>query len=169
MTEQTRTPALPFSGQVAIVTGGAQGLGEGIVKMLVGNGCAVMIFDVNEEKAKSFAESLRAQGHRAESFKVDVAQEQSVREGFAALCAKFDRLDIMVNCAGIVGPSGIKADEVSTEDFDRVYEGKQISRNIQISCSDLCSFSHAHGWAWLLGGVLNSSCHTIIMNCRVCS
>ncbi len=120
---------LPFAGQTAIVTGGVQGLGEGIVKMLVENGCAVMVFDVNKEKASAICESLRSQGPNVavESCVVDVASEESVREGFAAFRAKFPRLDIMVNCAGIVGPTGLKVDEVRTEDVDKVYEGISYS------------------------------------------
>lgn len=120
---EAQTCALPFAGQVAIVTGGGRGLGEGIVRMLVENGCAVMIFDVNEEQTKSFAESLCARGYRVQFCRVDISEERSVREGFAALRKSFDRLDIMVNCAGIVGPNGVKLEEVSTEDFDSVFRG----------------------------------------------
>ena len=116
--------SLQFAGQVAIVTGGAQGLGEGIVKMLVENGCSVMIFDMNLAKATAFADSLRTKGYTVECCRVDVSDEQSVLEGFAALRAKFDRLDIMVNCdTGIMGPSGMKTAEVDVEGFDRVYRG----------------------------------------------
>ena len=123
MAEDTQPSSLQFAGQVAVVTGGAQGLGEGIVKMLVENGCSVMIFDMNMEKATAFADSLRTKGYVVECCRVDVADEQSVREGFAVLHAKFDHLDIMVNCAGIMGPSGMKTAEVKAEEFDRVYRG----------------------------------------------
>ena len=116
--------SLQFAGQVAIVTGGAQGLGEGIVKMLVENGCSVMIFDVNLEKAMALTDSLRTKGYTVECCRVDVSDEQSVLEGFAALRAKFDRLDIMVNCAGILGPNAfVRTAEVKAEDFDQVYKG----------------------------------------------
>ena len=123
----TAAPSLMiFADQVAIVTGGAQGLGGGIVKMLLENGCAVMIFDVDEEKSKALCDSLRAQGHCVEFCKVDIADERSVQEGFSVFRSKFDRLDIMVNCAGIVGPTAIKTEEVKTDDFDKVYEGTYI-------------------------------------------
>ena len=110
----------PFRGQYAIVTGGAQGLGEGIVRMLVEGGCSVMVFDVNLTKAKAFASTL---SDAVECCTVNVADEASVAAGFEVFRAKFPRLDIMVNCAGIVGPNGTKIEGVSTEDFDRVYEG----------------------------------------------
>ena len=127
--EGVQSSSLQFAGQVAIVTGGAQGLGEGIVKMLVENGCSVMIFDVNLEKATAFADSLRKKGHAVECCRVDVSDEQSVCEGFAALRAKFDHLDIMVNCAGIVGPNAIKTAEVKAADFNRVYQGTKHSQH----------------------------------------
>ncbi len=109
--------ARAFEGQVAIVTDGAQGLGEGIVRMLVENGCSVMVFDANGPKAKACADTA---GSRVEWCEVDVSQEESVRKGFMVFREKFGQLDIMVNCAGIVGPNGIKADQVATIEFDRV-------------------------------------------------
>eukprot|EP00731_Ephydatia_muelleri_P022561 Em0015g144a len=114
-------PEGAFLGQYAIVTGGAQGLGEGIVKMLVDGGCSVMIFDVNLAKTKAFASSLSEKGHVVECCAVNVAEEASVTAGFEAFRETFPRLDIMVNCAGIVGPNGVKIESVSAEDFDRVY------------------------------------------------
>ena len=113
-----------FEGQVAIVTGGAQGLGEGIVHMLVENGCSVMVFDVNGPKVKACAESLRSKGGRVEWYEMDVSLEESVCKGFTVFREKFSQLDIMVNCAAIMGPSGVKADQISVEEFDRVYGGK---------------------------------------------
>ena len=108
----------------AIVTGGGQGLGEAIAKMLVENGCAVMIFDVDEAKAKTVTDTLRANGHKVEWCRVDVANEGSVSTGFEAFRSKFERLDVMVNCAGILGPPAMKVDAVNTEDFDRTYQGR---------------------------------------------
>lgn len=116
-----------FRGQYAIVTGGAQGLGEGIVKMLVDGGCSVMIFDVNLAKTKTFASALSEKGHVVECCAVNVAEEASVAAGFEAFREKFPRLDIMINCAGIVGPNGVKIESVSAEDFDRVYAGRRCS------------------------------------------
>ena len=122
--EERQTSSLPFANQAAIVTGGGQGLGEAITKMLAENGCAVMIFDVVEAKAKTVADTLRAKGQKVEWCRVDVADEASVSAGFETFRGKFERLDVMVNCAGIVGPHAMKVDEVNTEDFDRTYEGR---------------------------------------------
>ena len=123
MAESTSISGAAFAGQVAIVTGGAQGLGEGIARMLAGHGCAVMLFDVAGVKAKALAGAMASEGCRVEWCEVDVSSEESVRNGFESFRGKFERLDIMVNCAGIVGPNAMKAEQVATADFDRTYEG----------------------------------------------
>lgn len=113
-----------FTGQAAIVTGGADGLGKAIVNMLVQNGAKVMIFDVVEEKTQTFVAELQSAGHTVKGCNVDVSQEASVKQGFAEFLEFSDRLDIMVNCAGIVGPNGVNSESVTVEDFDRVCAGK---------------------------------------------
>ena len=115
-----------FASQVAIVTGGAQGLGESASRMLARNGCSVMIFDTNEEKARAVAQSLQTEFAgkvRFEACVVDVSDEASVQAGFQTFRSKFDRLDIMVNCAGILGPSGVNTEAIEVADFDKVYAG----------------------------------------------
>ena len=56
--------------------------------------------------------------------KVDVSDEGSVASAFEKFRSNFSRLDIMVNCAGIVGPNATKTEDVSTADFDKVYAGE---------------------------------------------
>lgn len=103
------------------MTGGAQGLGVGIVEMLVMGGAKVAIFDVQEAKAK---EAVTSMGSNVISCTVDVSNEDSVKAGFKYVMDSFGRVNIMVNCAGIVGPNAVGVDEVSCKDFDRVYESK---------------------------------------------
>ena len=54
---------------------------------------------------------------------MDVSNEASVLAGFEALRSQFDRLDIMVNCAGILGPTGIPTEVVDVANFDKVWAG----------------------------------------------
>ena len=115
------------------MTGGGQGLGEGIAKMLSDKGAAtVVIFDINEEKGQAVAESLR----NGLFCKVDVSSEDSVKAGFETVRATCGRLDIMVNCAGIMGPNKEKTEDVKTADFDSVNAGVQnadiMSRSIYL-------------------------------------
>ena len=108
------------------MTGGGQGLGEGIAKMLSDNGAAtVVIFDINEEKGQAVAESLC----NGLFCKVDVSSEDAVKAGFEIVRATCGRLDIMVNCAGILGPNKQKTEDVETADFDRVNAGAQNADN----------------------------------------
>lgn len=112
---------LPFQDQVAIVTGGADGIGRSIVQMLVENGASVAVFDVNEDKMKETMQTMQDDGYKTVVVNVDVSDEKSVQKGFKEFNRHFDRLDIMINCAGIVGPNGVKVEDVTVEDFDRVY------------------------------------------------
>lgn len=105
------------------MTGGAQGLGLGITRMLVENGARVVIFDMNMEKGTEVATSMQGDGYSVSFQEVDVSSDASVASAFEKLGKDYGRLDIAVNCAGIVGPHLTKTDQVDVKDFDRVYEG----------------------------------------------
>lgn len=81
----------------AVVTGGASGLGEAVVRRLVAEGAKVAIFDMNVERGEALAKELAAVFCR-----VDVQSESSVDEGFAKARAANGQERILVNCAGIV-------------------------------------------------------------------
>jgi len=87
-----------LSGKVAVVTGGNGGIGLGMAKGLAEAGAKIAVAAQNADKAKAAMKSL---GAGAEFFPVDVAKEDSCRSMIAAVAAKFGRLDILVNCAGI--------------------------------------------------------------------
>ena len=106
-----------FQDQVAIVTGGADGLGFSLARRLADDGAWVAVFDASEEKLQRARTALGASGA---SFKVDVTEPAGVQAAVGQLAAQTGRVDILVNCAGITGKTGIKSHEVSLEDFDRV-------------------------------------------------
>jgi 3-hydroxyacyl-CoA dehydrogenase / 3-hydroxy-2-methylbutyryl-CoA dehydrogenase len=85
---------------VAVVTGGASGLGEATVERLLGAGARVGIFDLNEERGRALAAQHVG---RAAFARVDVADEASAVAGFGAIKNAFGALHICVNCAGIPG------------------------------------------------------------------
>ncbi len=107
-----------FNEQIAIVTGGAGGLGKSIAQRLAEEGATVIIFDLNETGLKSVESELRGENLKVDSQLVDVTDERSVVEGFNKVAEEYGQLDIMVNCAGIIGPNGIKLTEVETSAFD---------------------------------------------------
>lgn len=109
-----------FSQQVAIVTGGADGIGKAIVQRLASEGAEVTLFDVSAEKAAAAVAGFAAEGLRVHAETVNIADENEVRAGFEAVAARSEggRLDIMINCAAIVGPTNTRITEVTTEAFD---------------------------------------------------
>jgi len=107
-----------FQDQVAFITGGADGLGRAIASALAQEGAKVVLFDRDQERVQATAQAL---GGSVSAIAGDVSEETSVATAFAELDRKWGRLDIVVNCAGIVGPSNRKLPTVSVEEFDAVY------------------------------------------------
>ncbi|QUW21314.1 SDR family oxidoreductase [Sporosarcina sp. Marseille-Q4063] len=87
--------------KVAVVTGGASGLGLATVEKLVEKGAKVVIFDLNEEKAKEAVERL---GRNVRHEIVNVTDEESVQKGIDLAIEAFGAIHICVNCAGVGTP-----------------------------------------------------------------
>jgi len=105
---------------IAIVTGGASGLGAGTVRMIVENGGKAAIFDLNEERAASLISEL---GEENVCFqKTDVSSEESVKNSISNVLTKFGSFNTVVNCAGIVlAEKVIKRDGIhSLESFQKI-------------------------------------------------
>ena len=108
--------------KVAIVTGGAQGIGRGISLVLARNGADVVVADINLEGAKSVAEEVVAAGRRSLAAHLDVADETSVDRMVEDVLAHFGRIDILVNNAAIIGAPGWERREYENEeDWDLIY------------------------------------------------
>lgn len=99
-----------FAAQVALVTGGASGIGAGIAARIAREGGLVVVGDVKPAGPPNIAESLL----------LDVRSEESVERGIEAVLDEHGRLDILVNCAGIPGPTTVNILEYSAAEFDRV-------------------------------------------------
>jgi sorbitol-6-phosphate 2-dehydrogenase len=92
-----------LEGKVAVVTGGAQGLGRAIVLRLASEGCDVVVADVDEAQASALASTAAAAGeHRVAGRKVDVTSEADVEALFDYTMETFGRVDIVVANAGIL-------------------------------------------------------------------
>lgn len=90
-----------LDGKVAIVTGAAQGMGEGIAQCLAGVGAAVALADIQAEGVEKVAAAIAAEGGTARAYTVDMADEAAVVALIDQARADFGRLDILVNCAGL--------------------------------------------------------------------
>jgi NAD(P)-dependent dehydrogenase (short-subunit alcohol dehydrogenase family) len=90
-----------LDGCTALVTGGAQGIGRGIVLELVRAGCRVVIADRDLPGAQAAADEIRSSGHEVIALAVDVTDEKAVTECVAQAIRHFGQIDILVNNAGI--------------------------------------------------------------------
>jgi len=107
-----------FDGQVAIVTGGIGGLGKAIVGRLASEGAEVCVFDLDEGGMDRTVGACKGEGLKVGAMKVDVTDEASVKNGVEAVAKAAGRLDIMVNCAGVIGPNNHKITEVEMVEYD---------------------------------------------------
>jgi 3(or 17)beta-hydroxysteroid dehydrogenase len=103
--------------KVAIVTGGAHGMGEAMVRLFAREGATVVVADILEAEGTALAADIVAGGGEALFVKLDVADEAQWEAAIAAVTDRFGRIDILVNNAGI---SGAVPDRLSTEHYDRL-------------------------------------------------
>ena len=104
-----------FDGKVAVVTGAAGGIGEGIARRLVAEGARCVVADLREDRGRAVAESL---GSAARFVEVDVSDEAAVAAMVDYAVAQFGRLDCLFNNAGVVGVTGSIVD-TDRADWDR--------------------------------------------------
>lgn len=105
--------------KVAIVTGGAVGIGAACVRRMAEEGARVGILDVLESEGQALAAELSAQGYSVAFLPVDVAQEAAMKAAIDTVATRFGGLHIVVNNAGISG-SPKPTDQVTEDEWDRV-------------------------------------------------
>ena len=119
--------------QVAVVTGAASGIGAATATCMAREGAAVAVLDRDEEAATLHAQKIIAGGGKAYARGVDVSQRSDVEAALADVVARFGRLDIMVNNAGVTEPSrSLDVDEALWErvvgvNLDGVFWGCQAA------------------------------------------
>ena len=120
MPEKCCTRCGRLAGKIAIVTGSAQGFGEGIALEMISEGAYVVIADLNADLANEVAGRINGQfGHgTAIAIKVNVSDETSVREMVEKTIAVYGGLDILVSNAGVLKAGGLE--EMSLPDFEFV-------------------------------------------------
>jgi 3(or 17)beta-hydroxysteroid dehydrogenase len=103
--------------KVAVITGGAFGMGEAMARLFAREGAKVVIGDVLESEGTEVAKSIVAAGGEAFFILLDVSDEEQWRAAILVTLARYGKLDILVNNAGI---SGAVPDRTSTEYFDKL-------------------------------------------------
>ena len=109
---------MKLEGKVALVTGGARGIGREIVLLFAKEGADVVICDVNLETASATQKEIEALGRRSMSFQTDVTLLKSIEEMVNLVLDNFKHLDILVNNAGITKDNLLL--RMSEEDWDKV-------------------------------------------------
>jgi len=107
--------------KVAVVTGGAQGIGRAVALAVSREGAKVVVADLQGEKAQSVQGELHALGAQGFAVEVDVASESSVKRMAKETFGHFGRADILVNVAGIYFPKASVVD-LSEQDWDRTMD-----------------------------------------------
>lgn len=87
--------------RVALITGSARGIGKEIARVFAEQGATVIISDINAEMAAATADEFKKQGYQAEHFACDVTSVESVEQMVNKILDKFNRIDILLNNAGI--------------------------------------------------------------------
>lgn len=108
-----------FTGQVAVVTGGASGLGLAIAQRLAGAGAHVALLDLS---AAALEVAAQAVGNGAAAFAADITDEEQVNDTVSRIAAQFGRVDILVNSAGVTGRTNIKSHEAETANVRFVFD-----------------------------------------------
>ena len=117
-----KPPPRELAGRVAVVTGGASGIGRATARRLAQDGAHVAIFDINLEGAQAVAEEIdKSQGfRRAMAVHCDVTDEAAVSEAFEQVVLAYGGVDIVVSNAGIAISAPIE--EVRLADWDRTMD-----------------------------------------------
>jgi len=110
---------LDFTGKVALVTGAASGLGFATAKAFAESAAIVALADVNEKNVQAAAKELADEGFRTLAIRCDVSKDDEVESMVKQTVAKFGRLDVAFNNAGIQNFLAETADS-PREDYDRV-------------------------------------------------
>ena len=109
-----------LEGKVAIITGGARGIGYATVEKFVKEGAKVAIADISKEEATKVADDLKSKGYQAIGIGVDVTKEDQVKQMVEDTLKEWGQVDILVNNAGIIMDAQLY--KMTTEQFDRVID-----------------------------------------------
>ena len=128
---------MKVSQTIAIVTGGASGLGEATTRRLVAAGGKVAIFDLNEERGQALVQEL---GSDVAYFQTNVTDSQQVEQRVAEVVKHFGQVNVLVSCAGIAPPGKVvsKKGPLALSSFEQV-----IQVNLIGTFNVLCVVAHS--------------------------
>lgn len=110
-----------LSGQVAAVTGSAQGIGQAVAVAMAHAGADLALIDLDTERLEETAGLVEQTGRRALSVAVDVGDRKAIGAGFDTVVKELGQVDALVNCAAVICEN-VPAEQASEEDMDRLWQ-----------------------------------------------
>jgi NAD(P)-dependent dehydrogenase (short-subunit alcohol dehydrogenase family) len=109
---------MEFKDRIAVVTGGAGGIGRATVRRLLAEGARVVLADIDETAGERVVGELRSAGEALEFLRIDVADVAEIRERLSAVLSRHGRIDVLVNAAGIDSLAAVP--DITPEEWDRL-------------------------------------------------
>jgi len=110
-----------LANKVAIITGGAAGMGRAMALKFAEEGCSIVIADISDSWGKKTADEVSQKGGEAIFVQCDVTNNSQVQDMVNTTISKFGKIDILVNSAGALGTTW-SLEEVSEEDWDKILD-----------------------------------------------
>lgn len=111
-----------FINKIAIITGGADGIGKAVAYRLSKEGAKIALFDINESLLKKTVAEFKNSGIDAKGYPIDISDEKQVSDAVMQVEKDGSAIDILVHAAGIVGPTSTKITDYTLDDFDKIYK-----------------------------------------------
>ena len=144
-----------LEGRVALVTGGASGIGKAIVERLASEGAAVLVTDIDDEGGRSLVDSLAADGARAHFAHLDVTSEEEWQAAVATAVAELGGLDILVNNAGMGDLATIE--ETSLDEWHRTIAIDQTGVFLGMKSASAALAASSHGSVINISSIFGTS------------
>jgi len=122
--------------KVAIITGGASGIGETSAQLFASEGAKVIIADIDQEKIDRLVQSIQSKGYQAHGMKCDVSNEFDVKQLMTTAVNSFNKIDILFNNAGTILPK--KLQEITSDEWDNLFEINVKSMYLTIKYATDC-------------------------------
>lgn len=149
---------LGLQGRVALVTGSARGIGKAIAKVLLQEGCSVVICDIDEEELAKTESELSNYGNVL-AVPTDVTDMGDVKRLVNTAVEKFGTIDILINNVGILGGE-TPFHELSLDDWEAVYD-VNIKGTVRVT-KEVLPYMRKQGWGRIINIASEAASQTIL-------